>query len=67
MDIPRVFSTSDIKSSPTREKGRVYVSYIRSSMIYGSEPRPLLADGGLKWDRAEMQMIRRMCGVSMKD
>ena len=36
-------------------------------MIYGSETRPLLVDAGLKFERAEMQMIRRMCGVSMKD
>ena len=36
-------------------------------MTYGSETRPLLADVGLKFERAEMQMIRWMCGVSMKD
>ena len=28
---------------------------------------PLLVDVGLKFERAEMQMIRWMCGVSMKD
>ena len=28
---------------------------------------PLLADLGLKFERAEIQMIRWMCGVSMKD
>ena len=38
-------------------KGRVYASCVRSSMTYGSETRPLLADVVLKW----------MCGVSMKD
>ena len=27
---------------------------------------PLLADDGLKFERAEVQMIRWMCGVSMK-
>ena len=36
-------------------------------MIYGSETRPLLADVGLKCERAEMQIIRWMCDVSMKD
>ena len=40
---------------------------VRSSMIYGSETRPLLADVGLKCERAEMQIIRWMCDVSMKD
>ena len=46
---------------------RVYASCVRSSMTYGSETRPLPADVGLKFERAEMQMIRWMCGVSMKD
>ena len=36
-------------------------------MTYGSETRPLLADVGLRFKRAEMQMIRWMCGVFMKD
>ena len=27
----------------------------------------MLVDGGLKFERVEMQMIRWMCGVSMKD
>ena len=36
-------------------------------MIYGSETMPLLVDDGLKFERAEMQMIRCMCGISMKD
>ena len=30
---------------------------------YGSETRPLLVDVGLKFERAEMQMIRWMCDV----
>ena len=36
-------------------------------MTYGSETRPLLADVGLMFERAEIQMIRWMCGVSLKD
>ena len=36
-------------------------------MTYGSETRPLLVDVGLKFERAEMQMIRWMCGISLKD
>ena len=36
-------------------------------MVYGSETRSLLADVRLKFEREEMQMIRWMCGVSMKD
>ena len=36
-------------------------------MTYGSETRPLLVDAGFKFERADMQMIRWMCCVSMKD
>ena len=36
-------------------------------MVYGSETRPLLVDVGLKFERAEMQIIRWMCVISMKD
>ena len=55
-------------SAPLLEmKGRVYASCVRNSMTYGSETKPLLADVGLKFERAEMQMIRWMCGVSLKD
>ena len=56
-----------IQSSPVGVKGRVYVSCVRSSMTYESETRPLLVDVGLKFERAEMQMIRWMCGISLKN
>ena len=36
-------------------------------MTYGSETRPLLAGGGLKFERGDMHIIRWMCDVSMKD
>ena len=36
-------------------------------MNYGSETRPLLVDVGLKFERAEIQMIGWMRGVSRKD
>ena len=55
------------RASPLEMNGRVYASCVRSSMTYGSETRPLLVDVGVKFERAEMQMIRWMCGISMKD
>ena len=55
------------RAPPLEMKGRVYFSCVRSSMTYGSETRPLLVDVGLKFERAEMQMIRWMCGISLKD
>ena len=54
------------RAPPLDMKGRVYASCVRSSMSYGSETRPLLDDVGFKFERTEMQMIRWMCGVSMK-
>ena len=36
-------------------------------MTYGGETRPLLVDVRLKFERAEMQMIRWMCDISLKD
>ena len=55
------------RAPPLEMKGRVYASCVRSSMVYGSETRPLLVYVGLMFERAEMQMIRWMCGISMKD
>ena len=55
------------RAPPLETKGRVYASCVRSSMTYGTETRPLLVDVGLKLERTEMQMIRLMCGISLKD
>ena len=66
-EVPKDFVISDIREPPIEMKGRVYASCVISSMIYGSETRLLLADVELIFERAELQMIRWMCGVSMKD
>ena len=58
-----LFLTS--RAPPLEMKGRVYASCVRSSMTYGSEL--LLVDVRLKFERAEMQMIRWMCSISLKD
>ena len=62
--VPRAFSISDIQNPLLKMKVRVYASCVISIMTYGSETRPLLVDVGLKFERAEMQMIRWMCGIS---
>ena len=36
-------------------------------MTYENETMPLLVNVWLKFERAEMQIIRWMCGVRMKD
>ena len=53
------------RALPLEIKGRVYATCVKSSMTYGSVTRPLLVDVGLKFERAEMQMIRWMCDISM--
>ena len=54
------------RAPPLEMKGRVYARYVQSSMTTGSETRSLLADV-LKFERAEMKIIRWMYDVSMKD
>ena len=39
-------------------KGRVYASCLRSSMIYGSETKPLLAGAGLKFEREAERRVK---------
>ena len=36
-------------------------------MTYRGETRPLLIDVRLKFERAELQMIKWICGISLKD
>ena len=45
------------RAPPLEMKGR-NASCVRSRMTYGSHIRPILADVGLKFERAEMQMIK---------
>ena len=66
-EVPRAFPFLTSRAPPLEMKGRVYASYVRSSMAYGSETRPLLVDVWLNFERAELQMIRWMCGIFMKD
>ena len=47
-EMDKAFLTS--RAPPLEMEGRVYASCVRSSMIYGSDTRPLLADVGLKFE-----------------
>ena len=66
-EVSRAFTISDIQRSLGSMIGRVYASCVRSSLIYGSEAMPLLADVWLKFEGAAVRMIRWKCVVSMKD
>jgi len=48
-------------------RGRLYTSCVRSSMLYGSETWPVRKENMVALQRAEMRMVRWMCGVELKD
>ena len=58
-EVRGAFAISDIESSPLEMKGPVYTSCVRRHVVYGSVSMTLLA--GLKFERADMQMVRWMC------
>ena len=63
-EVSRAFAISDIQNFPA---GVECMSVASEAVTFGSEIRPLLIDVELKFERAEIQMIKWMCGVSMKD
>ena len=48
-------------------RGRLYSSCVRSSMLHGSETWPVKKENVVTLQRAEMRMVRWMCGVKLKD
>ena len=44
-----------------RLKGRVYVAYVRSTMLYGSETWAANTEQVVRLSRAEMRMVRCVC------
>jgi len=46
---------------------RLYSSCVRSSMLHGSETWPVRKENMVTLQRAEMRMVRWMCGVKLKD
>ena len=48
-------------------RGRLYSSCVRSSMLHGSEIWPVRKENAVALQRAEMRMVRWMCGVKLKD
>ena len=47
-------------------RGRLYSSCVRSSMLHGSETWPVRKENVVALQRAEMRMVRWMCGVKLK-
>ena len=50
-----------------KAKGRLYRACVRSAMLYGSETWPMKEEDIQRICRADMQMIRWMCGVSLRE
>ena len=48
-------------------RGRLCSSCVRSSMLHGSETWPVRKENVVALQRAEMRMVRWMCGVELKD
>ena len=48
-------------------KGKMYVTCVRSAMVYGSETWAMNVQQSARLERAEMMMVQWMCGVSLRD
>ena len=47
-------------------RGRLYSSCVQSSMLHGSETWPVKKENEVALQRAEMRMVRWMCGIKLK-
>ena len=47
-------------------RGRLFRSCVRSSMLHGSETYPIRKENKVALQRAEMRMVRRMCGIKLE-
>jgi len=48
-------------------RGRLYSSCVRSSMLHGSETWPVRKENVVPLQKAEIRMVRWMCGIKLKD
>ena len=48
-------------------KGKLYVTCVRSAMIYGSEMWAMTVEQSGRLERTEIRMVRWLCGVSLRD
>jgi len=48
-------------------RGRLYSHCARSGMLHGSETWPVRKENEVALQRAEMRMVRWMCGIMLKD
>ena len=48
-------------------RGRLYSSCVRSSMLHGSETWPIRKESEVAHQRAEMKIVRWMCGIKLQE
>ena len=56
-----------LKGASHTMKGKIYSTCVRSAMVYGSETWPMKDEDLHRLQRAEKAMMRRMCGVTLRD
>jgi Reverse transcriptase (RNA-dependent DNA polymerase) len=54
-----------VRGASLKVKGKIYATYVRSVMVYGSETWPMKAEDIKRLVRTERTMMRRMCGVKL--
>ena len=50
-----------------KAKGHLYDTYVRKMLMHGSETWPMKREDNQRMTRTERSMVRRICGVSLKD
>ena len=55
------------KDMSSTVRGRLYSSCVQRSMLHGSETWPVRKENEVALQRAEMRMVRWMCGVKLQN
>ena len=55
------------KSTPMALKGKLYSACVRSCLVYGSKTWALTVENQRRLERAERQMLKRICGGTLKE
>jgi hypothetical protein len=58
-------SMLSVRGASLKVKGKIYATYVRSVLIYGSETWPMKVEDVRRLVRTERTMMRRMCGVKL--
>ena len=56
-----------LRGASHKLKGKIYNSCVRSAMVYGSETWPMKKEDLNRLERAEHTMMRRTCGVTLRE